>query len=127
MNKKGMVFWVMIGLVIGSIAVFFFMYYAIEKVDLGLFLKTKIARDLAIETNTLYAVPGNVELQYPENVSKYIIEFDKEVVRVYQNKVIIPSYYYFRFDEDDVDYEKIVGIDFVNFIKKDNKISFKED
>jgi len=126
MNKKSMVFWMFIEIIIGVLAAYLLTSVALNYGEQNIFLKTKLARDIAIEVNTLYAVPGNIYLQYPQNLSDYRVEFDENVniVKVYQSiDPIPPSYNYVG---EHIDYLKEYKKDFLEINKDKNKISFKE-
>lgn len=125
MNKKSMAFWFFIEIIIGFTAAWLLTAEALNYAEGAIFLKTKIARDIAIEVNTLYAVPGNVYLEYPQNLSDYRVEFDKNmnVVKVYQSiDPISPNYPYVG---EHIDYLKEYKIDFFRFYKED-KIKFEK-
>ena len=47
-----------------------------------IFEKNYIARDIAMVTNTLYASPGYVSYDYPENISRYQINIKSNKVRI---------------------------------------------
>jgi len=115
-----------IEIIIGVLAAYLLTSVALNYGEQNIFLKTKLARDIAIEVNTLYAVPGNIYLQYPQNLSDYRVEFDENVniVKVYQSiDPIPPSYNYVG---EHIDYLKEYKKDFLEINKDKNKISFKE-
>ena len=47
------------------------------------FYKLAIAKDLALTIDLLYALPGNVEYVYPNDVSRYDIELRDNKVTIY--------------------------------------------
>lgn len=127
MNKKSMAFWFFIEIIVGFAAAWILTAEALNYAEGDIFLKTKIARDVAIEVNTLYAVPGNIYLQYPQNLSNFIVDFDENmnVVKVYQSidpDIIKPNYPYVG---EHISYLKDYKVDFLDFYKKE-KIKFEK-
>ena len=127
MNKKSMAFWFLIEIIAGLAAAFILTQIASDYAKGAIFLKTKIARDIAIEVNTLYAVPGDVYLQYPQNLSDYRVEFDEktDIVKVYKEiDPLKPSYPYVG---EHIDYLKNFKVDFLEFYKDKDKIIFGKE
>lgn len=125
MNKKSMTFWFFIEIIAGVTAAWILTSEALNYGEGEIFLKTKVARDLAIEVNTLYAVPGDIYLRYPQNLSNYRVEFDEKdnIVKVYYSAdPIHPSYPYVG---EHLTYLKEYRIDFLEFYKEKNKIGFE--
>ncbi len=127
MNKKSMAFWFFIEIIAGIVAALVLTWAAVSYAEGTIFVKTKIARDIALEVNTLYAVPGEVYLKYPQNLSIYRVEFDddKDLVWVYEEGDILkPSYPYSgkRIEY----YSKDFKVDFLEFYKDKDGIKFEE-
>lgn len=123
MNKKAFAFYFFLELIAGIFAAYLLISIAVSWGKGDIFLQTKVARDVAIEINTLNTVPGNVYLQYPQNLSDFIVEFTDSKVEVYQKEDIKPSYEYL----DSLNYLKGYKIDFLEFYKIKNKISFEKE
>ena len=49
------------------------------------FYKLAVAKDLALTIDLMYALPGDIEYTYPNDVSGYEIEIKGNVVKVYTN------------------------------------------
>lgn len=120
-----MAFWFFIEIIVGFAAAWILTAEALNYAEGAIFLKTKIARDVAIEVNTLYAVPGDVYLQYPQNLSDYRVEFDENmnIVKVYWSIDPMPPNY--PYVGEHISYLKEYKVDFLEFYKKD-KIKFEK-
>ncbi|HLD06299.1 MAG TPA: hypothetical protein VJC16_02070 [Candidatus Nanoarchaeia archaeon] len=69
MNTKGMAFWYLIEIVAGVFAAGLIVSIALDAGSGELFAKTRMVRDSALLIDALQAVPGNMELRYPDNFS----------------------------------------------------------
>ncbi|MBI4148841.1 hypothetical protein HY491_00175 [Candidatus Woesearchaeota archaeon] len=69
MNTKGFAFWYLIEIVAGVFAALIVVSIALDVGTGELFAKTRVVRDSALLLDTLYGIPGNAEIQYPENFS----------------------------------------------------------
>ena len=73
--------WLYLGIFV-VIILAFFVRRGTESGNQELVVKAAMARDLALLIESMYAVPGDVEYIYPEDVSKYTITVKDNVVKV---------------------------------------------
>tara|TARA_Y100000310_G_C20669553_1_gene809477 strand:+ start:2162 stop:2578 length:417 start_codon:yes stop_codon:yes gene_type:complete len=64
--------WLILGIFV-AIVFAFFVRRGTETGNQEMVVKAAMARDIAVVIESLYAVPGDVEYIYPEDVSKYTI------------------------------------------------------
>lgn len=95
MNKKGIAWFFLIELVLGIFAAVLVAHTAADFGSKEVYKRTRLARDYAITINTLYGVSGNVEIYYPENVSRYNVVIEDGKVEVYEFASFPKSTYYF--------------------------------
>lgn len=50
------------------------------------FYKLAVAKDLALTIDLMYALPGNIELNYPNDISGYDIEIKENTIKVYNGE-----------------------------------------
>ena len=55
-----------------------------EIIEQTIFEKNYLARDIALLVNTLSAAPGEITYTYNEDTSKFLVEFNENVIIVYE-------------------------------------------
>ena len=89
------------------------------------FYKLAVAKDIALTIDLIYALPGNIEYTYPNDVSGYDIEIKNNVVKVYKTgsttDTTLKSYNFVGTDKDQPDF-LVKNQKLVKFEKVDGKI-----
>jgi hypothetical protein len=119
-NKKGMaVMWYLIEAVLISIVIIFFFQYIQSVKDDTMFEKLFLSRDLALMTDTINSVPGDVKYTYQETdkLEKFYYQFttNNEITNKIENKVSVyvkdeykPMGYHYYINKDlNSHYEKL--------------------
>ena len=84
MDKRGIAWLFMIELLGGIFAAFVIVNAAQLWASTDIFFETKIARDVALITNSLYPVQGNIVSEYPTELSRFILNLENNQVEVYK-------------------------------------------
>lgn len=86
MQKRGLiVLRALAGLVASAIIIYVLVSAGTAYGAQEVFYKLAIARDLALTIDIMYALPGNLEFTYPNDVSGYHIEIKGNLVRIYSS------------------------------------------
>ena len=90
MNKRGVVRSMFLaGEIVGAaIVAFLLISSAVKWSDSETPYKAYLARDMALVIDTLFSSPGNVIINYTQNVSNYYIDFNKNSTTVYKKTQI---------------------------------------
>lgn len=80
----GNVLFFLIDLIILVIVFFLMLWYVDQVVESTTFEKNFLARDSALLIDALYASPGNIAIDYPQNTFWFSFNFDKNKVEVYE-------------------------------------------
>ena len=129
MNTKGMAFWYLIEIVAGVFAALIVVSIALDVGTGELFAKTRIVRDSALLIDTFRGIPGNAEIQYPENFSYlrgtrfWRMDFRGSRVSITATGNPLPVEY--QYDAPDIIYE--VDTDDLFFIKNGDAIAFQRE
>jgi len=130
MQKRGQLptLWMLVS-IIGAVLI----AYVLANIGSGyvtgeVFLKSRIAKELALEINALYSVPGNAYV-INNNTYDFSFEFKDNEVRVFQDKIellIAASYDFVKSGEEEIEYNFTHPKQIV-ISKIDNKIEIKEE
>ncbi|MBI2541387.1 hypothetical protein HYV80_01635 [Candidatus Woesearchaeota archaeon] len=77
------------------------------------FYKLAVAKDIAVTIDLIYALPGNIEYTYPNDVSGYDIEIKNNIIKVYKTSSTDSTLQYYNYVGTDKDQ--------LNFLVKSQK------
>jgi len=90
------------------------------------FYKLAVARDLALTIDLVYALPGNMQYVYPNDISGYDLDIIGNTIRIYDRKLgsqdTTPASHHFAGLVTDIINVQIKGGKFVRIEKTDNKL-----
>lgn len=82
-SKRGMVLWWTFVKAVPAFLVFSFLFYgAATLATSDYFFKVYLSRDLAALTEAVQAVPGEMDIFYPTNLSDFMVEIEGKTVKV---------------------------------------------
>ena len=76
----------LIELVAVAIVIFILIYIAVSRSSGEAFFKERSAKELALLLNTLCSLPGNAEIIFPTDLSKFNVQVENNVVYVYDTR-----------------------------------------
>ena len=88
------------------------------------FYKLAVAKDIALTIDLIYALPGNMEYTYPNDVSGYDIEIKNNIVKIYRTgstDSTLQSYNFVGIDRDPLNF-LVRSQKYIKFEKIDGKI-----
>lgn len=93
------------------------------------FYKLAVAKDLALTIDLMYALPGNLQYTYPNDISGYDIKIKENTIKVYKHDLGISDptsaiYSFVGLGTDSINI-KIKGSQFIRLEKIDNHITIK--
>ena len=88
MKKRGqLVYKALIVIIASAIVIFAFVKAGTSYGNQEAFYKLAVAKDIALTIDLMYALPGDIEYVYPNDISAYGIEVKDNNVRVYNFKL----------------------------------------
>ena len=127
MKKRGqLVYKALISVIVSAIVVVAFVMAGKTYGNQEAYYKLAIAKDLALTIDLIYALPGDIEYVYANDVSAYGIEIKNNYVKVYDYKLgkmdpTAASYNYAGIGNDAINAD-IKGLKFVKLSKKHGQI-----
>lgn len=99
-SKRGqLAYEALIIIIVSGIVVFTFVKAGEAYGSQEAFYKLAVAKDLALTIDSMYAIPGDVEYTYPNDISDYDIEIKENTIKIYNHKLgrkdITPASYSF--------------------------------
>ena len=87
MKKRGqLVYKALVVIIGGALIILGFLQAGKEYGSQEAFYKLAVAKDLALAIDLMYALPGNIEFTYPNDISGYDVEIKENTVRVYNGE-----------------------------------------
>ena len=105
MKKRAQLVYKALVVIIASALVFLsFLQAAKEYGNQEAYYKLAVAKDLALTINLMYALPGNIEFTYPNDVSGYDIKIKENTIRIYygEGDKVVGIYTYAGTDKDSI-------------------------
>lgn len=127
MHKRGTIpYRYLFGALIGILILTAFLYAGKTFGNQKAYYKAAVARDVAITIDLAYGLPGDMEFNYPNDVSGYGIEIKNNLVKVYDIKLgtldpVLASYNFAGINKESLDFS-IHGKKFVKISKIKDRV-----
>ena len=69
-----------------AVVIFTLIYVGVSTGSGEAYFKDRSAKELALLSNTLCGLPGNAEIIFPSDLSKFIIQVENDVVYIYNER-----------------------------------------
>lgn len=125
MKKRGqIVYEALVGIIAGALIIAGFVQGGKSYGQQEAFYKLAVAKDIVVTIDLIYALPGNIEYKYPNDVSGYDIEIKNNLVKVSKTASTDSTLQYYNFvgtDKDQLNF-LVKNQKFLKFQKIDGKI-----
>jgi hypothetical protein len=124
MNKRGIAWLFMLELLAGVFSAFVIVNAAQLWASTDIFFETKVVRDVALITNSLYPIQGNIVSEYPTKLPQYIINFKNNQVEIFKQGDYFKPSSFFVTKQGNVITKIIENKNSLKFSKSADKIQF---